>query len=375
MKTIERSDLDQILAIGSTDHVFLSVFLGTSPQEKNKRETGIFLKKKIRQFEKFYAGQPARLAEFKRNADRLRRWLDEDLADDTRGVAVFSSVDRGVFRTFELADRLPNRFVVGNSPAVGPLAQIVEDHTHHCIVLVDQKHGRILSVYLWRVLEEKELREDVPAKIKVGGWSQMRFQRHHHDKVTHFLKDLAEELTEFVAKECPDDVVLLGQERILAEFVRLLPVSIQRKVILTDQMGMTTTGADVVRRLRPLIEAELARSVEGLLGRLEDQIRHDRLAVGGLEETLGCLQEGRVETLVVSRDLSRRGLRCTGCGWLFATTDKPACDWCSGALEGVDLSEQMVEMTEKHRTPIEFVQVADGDFMSYMDGVGAFLKY
>lgn len=375
MKTVTRGDLEELLAAQTGEHLFLSAFLSTSIEEKNKRETEIFIKQKIRQFEKVYSG--AQLDEFRRCAARLRKFLDDEIGERTRGAAVFVSAAGEFFKSYEFSIRLPNRFVVDSGPVIGPLAEILENNTHHGIVLLDKKHGRILSCYLWRVVDEKSLTdEDVPAKTKVGGWSQMRFQRHHHEVVHHFLKDLADALGEFVARQNPDDLVLLGQDRTVAEFMKLLPPAVRAKVILTENMDIGTSSQDVVRRLRPIIEAEIDKTRADLLHRLENQIRQDHLAVGGLDDTLQRLLEGRVDQLVVTKGIEHGGWSCGGCGYLFSQPQGDACPFCKGALADVELVERMVEIAEKHRTPVEFINSGSDDFISqWMDGVGAFLKY
>ncbi|MDP7032916.1 MAG: Vms1/Ankzf1 family peptidyl-tRNA hydrolase [Planctomycetota bacterium] len=375
MEFIERDDLEILARVKADGSVFISLFLSTSVEEKSSREMKTFLRKKVRQFEKMFASKDKVRTGFRRSLEQIEEFVENGLSKETRGLAIFCSAERSFFRAFQLSVRLPNRFIVDETPHIAPLAQLVENHQHHLVVLLDSHHARILGIYFWRVIEEKRLEEEIPGKVKVGGWSQPRFQRHRRDQVQHFLKEVADQLEKSFRKDSPDNIILLGQGRIMAEFRKLLPRFLDDKVLIVDSMDITTSSQDVVRRLRPLLEEEKARSHQEVQSQLLHRVREDYLAVGGVGETLGALQEGRVDALILASQSGHMGVRCRGCGFLFEKGDQGDCLFCKEELEDVDLTERMVEMAEKGRSAVEFIQNPEPRFLEAMDGVGAFLKY
>src|SRR5690606_25649990 len=111
--------------------------------------------------------------------DRVEEWLEEEYDEANRGVVIYTALNGDDFDAFQFPVPVPNRIVVGERPAVAPLAQVIESFEHYGVVLLDREHVRILSVYLGALLDEIEVHADpLPAAhdIQVGGYSQMRYQ-------------------------------------------------------------------------------------------------------------------------------------------------------------------------------------------------------
>ncbi len=84
------------------------------------------------------------------------------------------------------------------------------------------------------------------------------------------------------------------------------------------------------------------------------------------------LQEGKVDTLVMSRDLERSGAHCRRCGFFLARRDG-SCPYCGGELDRrVDLVEAMIRLAEEQEIVLEFVPA---EALADLDGVGALLKF
>ena len=236
MQVLTREDLHSVLEAPAGDGHFLSLYLSLTPQERSKRAGTIFLKKRTHQLEKLLGEHHDQLGEFEVNMKRIWDYLGSDLKEQAQGIAIYCNVQSHYFRAFQLPVAVRNRMVWAERPHIEPLAEVVEGHHHHCVVLFDSHHGRILSIYLDQVQGEEVYDEEVPNKTKAGGWSQMRYQRHHDERSHHFLRDLSDSLEAFVREKSPDDVILLGQERHIAEFRKLLGQSVQEKLLFTEHI-------------------------------------------------------------------------------------------------------------------------------------------
>lgn len=375
MHPVTRDDIQAVLAAPVGTGHYVSLSLSLTQEERSKRSDRIFLKKRVAQFEKLLADQPDQIAEFQASLKRVERWLDSDLKSQAQGVVLYCNHKAGWLRGFQLTVPVRNRLAWDEQPHIEPLAEVVEDHHHHCVVLFDSHHGRILSVYLDQVQKEEAYDHAVPRKVKVGGWSQMRYQRHHDERSYHFLKDLAEHLDEFVRREGPHDVSLVGQERQVAELRKLLSQAVIERLKFVEHVSPDAPVPQVLERLRPHIEREREQEKQDLLARLVERIRQDHLAVGGLEAVLPPLLEGRVDRLLLDPEREHGGLQCTQCGYLFADGAEDPCCYCRGALRTVNLGEAMVQVAEKHGVKIEFLARPNSDFGRKLGGVGAFLRF
>ncbi|HEX2167852.1 MAG TPA: hypothetical protein VHG09_11525, partial [Longimicrobiales bacterium] len=121
------------------------------------------------------------------------------------------------------------------------------------------------------------------------------------------------------------------------------------------------------------VAGDLARRSEAdALNLVQDRVRQSHYATAGLHETLVQLQEGKVERLVVARDLEKDGVQCTQCGFYLVQRDG-ACPYCGGTLrDGVDLVESMIRMAANQEVGVDFVA---GDTMRELKGVAALLKF
>lgn len=373
---ISKHDLERILSYDTGDSEILSVFLDLSVNSDNKRTHRIFLNQRRAQFDELAGGRSkASREDVEAAIDRVEGWLTEEYDEANRGAVIYTSLEGGFFDAFQFPVSVPNRMVIADRAAVGPLAQILESFNHYGVVLLDREHVRILSVYLGTLLDEIEVRGDpLPAAhdIQAGGYSQMRFQRRKLEEMRHFFKDFAKEVEDFCRKYRPDDLIILGTDENVARFREFLPEAIQSKILFTDHMRVGEPTSEVLARIEPHLQELRERESQEVLQELRDRVREDYLATAGFQSTLVALQEGKVDTLVITQDQSREGARCTLCGFVFGR-EVERCPYDGSPAEpGIDVVEEAIRLAEAQGADIEFVGAGDvGD----LAGVGALLRY
>src|SRR5690606_34779592 len=132
------------------------------------------------------------------------------------------------------------------------------------------------------------------------------------------------------------------------------------------------SAADVLKLVESVMGDQSRKAEAAALNLVQDRIRQSHFATSGLHETLVQLQEGKVERLVVARDLEKDGVQCTQCGFYLVRRDG-SCPYCGGELrDGVDLVESMIRIATHQEVNVDFVAA---DTMKDLKGVAALLKF
>lgn len=373
---IAKQDLERILSREDDGQPVLSLFLDMSVNSDNKRTHQVFLNQKRGQFAELASDRENHHREAIGEAfARVDEWLDTEYREENRGVVIYTAVGGDWFEALQFPVPVQNRMILDGRPAVGPLAQVIESYHHHGVVLLDREHVRILSVYLGSLLDEIEVHGKpypVPHDVHAGGYSQERYQRRKLEEMRHFFREFAKEVTEFVRRYKPDDLIVLGTEENVARFREFLPDRLDQMIVHTGQMRVDETPNEVLARLEPHLEELRRLESQELLGVVRDRVQHDYLAAAGFQATLTALQEGKVDTLVIAQDQEVEGAKCPTCGFVFAR-EVDACPYDGSRTNiGVDVVEAAIRIAAEQGAEVEFVQPSE---LSDLRGVGALLRF
>ncbi len=370
-----KRELEELLSLEDGEDLFSSVYLDTSVSSDGQRTHSLFVKQKIgllTQVLRHRKGEAA-VREFREHVASIEEYLNQKLERDTRGLALFCSTRRGYFKALQLPVPLRNKFAVSSSPNLDVLIELAEEQHQYAVAVFDQHSGRVFSIHLNRHAgREASLSEDVPGRTKVGGWSQMRYQRHRKDLIQHFMRDFAEQLDQFDRRVKPRGLVLLGTQENLAELKRHLPQHLEEKVVLARSLPDHEDDQELIEKVRGFVEEFEAKQSEAALARFYDRLSQDYQTVIGLDETLFNLQMGKVERLFISDSLNGQGYRCTHCQFVFSR-DVHKCPYCRGSAEPVDIRNRIEKLAEHHGAYLQLLDEAT--FLDEFGGVGGMLKF
>ena len=315
----------------------------------------------------------ARRGSVGRDADRMLKFVRALDRGSTRGIALFSSADGGLWEEVTVPRPLRDRAVVADQPHLLPLEALVETYQSFCTVIVDREKARIFLAKMGRIREATDLFDDVPGQHEQGGWSQSRYQRHIEEHVGKHLKRVADVLLRFSKLKGFDHLILAGPEEILPQFEQGLHDYLRQRVVVRTTLAMTASESDVLQRSLAVEEGFEAKRKLRTLERLNAESAAGRQAVRGLGPALSALNDGRVETLIVPFGVSRKGLRCSACGRLALEGD--ACATCGGEMDGIpDVVEGAVTSALRQSARVETLSVIElvqpGE-----QHVGALLRY
>jgi peptide subunit release factor 1 (eRF1) len=373
---ITGSDIQRLIHRDTNGHTVLSLFLDMSVNSDNKRTHHVFLNKERARFAELDSDRENHHREPLGDAlARIDQWIEDSYDPINKGVAIFAELGGDWFEPLQFAAPLTNRLELLEHPVIAPLTEVVSSHPRCGIIMVDREHLRLLSMHMGVLGEDYRVEPDAidsPHDVQAGGYGHKDYQKRKADETRHFFKDFCDEITRFDGRVHTDVYILLGTTENTQHFRELLPRNITDRIVHTAHASLGAPATEIANQVQDVLD-DLARQTEAAaLNLVQDRVKQSHFAASGLHETLIQLQEGKVDRLVVARDLEKDGVQCTQCGFYLVQRDG-ACPYCGGPLrDGIDLVESMIRIAANQDVGVDFVS---GDTMRDLNGVAALLKF
>jgi len=246
---------------------------------------------------------------------RIRDYAKSADFDGTHGLAIFAAGVAGLFEALHVPRPVENAVLVDRSPHVAPL--VGAPNGAWSVALVNRRDARLLRGGPVSLTEEARIRDDVPGRHDQGGLSQGRFERHIDEHARQHLKRVARHVAEMCRDGAFDHLLVGGPEEGSSEFVDLLDNGSRDR--LRGRISVEVdhaTVAEVSEAAAPAMRRYEERRRDALLDRLREGLGADGHATAGLEDVLECLNEQRVEVLLLDAGLAGSGAQCPKCGWI-----------------------------------------------------------
>lgn len=373
---VTRQDIQRLLQHAPNGNAVLSLYLDMSVTSENKRTYHVFLQQQRLQHSELDSDRGNHHREPLGAAlERIDRWIESSFDPSNRGLAFFTELGGDWFEVVQVPLALQNKCTIADRPVIGPLAELISKNRSYGVALVDREHCRLLSYYLGELRHHKELRPDVyptPHDVQKGGYAQKEYQKYKLEEMRTLFRLFASEISELDRRMRFDHWVVLGTTENVRQFCEYLPQQISERVIHTSHAPVDAGDGEILERLQPFFGEHALHDEAAKLDLLRDRLRTRHFAIAGLRDTLEQLQEGKVETLVIARNLDSEGAQCTRCNF-YLDRQSGDCPYCGGALrDGVDLVESMVRMAAEQDIDLRFV---DTPPIQELDGAGALLKF
>jgi len=266
-----------------------------------------------------------------------------------------------------------NLFVADSSPYLRPLAEQLDEYEDFAVVAADNSRAKISLVSAGRVKSEAKVRGGVKNHVKVGGWSQQRYERRRDKQLLHYAKEISSRLQALEKETRFRRIVMVGSKETLEELCRHLPKALAKKVVGRKALQLGKSGAWADKEVFELFFREERRSEKDLWSRIKDEHLKGGLAAVGPEAVREAAGQGRVQTMLALRRLDLKGARCSECEDLSLgrTESCPACG--SGWLHEVDFVEELVELVAAHDGETDFCDPVGG--LKEAGGVAALLRW
>lgn len=376
-----RTEIKKLARMEENAFPFISLYLNTKWENEQQRERiRLFIKNELRKGWDQLKDQEEWRRHFIEDQQQIEKYVEglvrRAYEEGVNGMALFSCSGAKIFFTYPSIIPYENQFFLSDLPVLKPLVRLSSQYQNTLVVMVDTDSAKLLEVSLEGLLGEFSIESYVPGRHDQGGWAQARYQRHIKDHMNKHHKEVAEQLTELFDTNQWKHIVLIGQDRILANFKFFLPERVKLNIADTFSMDFTEERSKVLRKIFERLLQRERVEVNHKIQKLKERSPQGGLATLGLNQTLEALHQGQVHTLYLLTSFSYKGGKCRRCGSLFVPPSgnlSLPCPLCKGAFKEVDLGEEMMKASLRQDGEVKWVE--ENEVLREHEGVGATLRF
>ena len=297
--------------------------------------------------------------------------LISNLEGKSRSAAVFVQLNGEIEHAISLGARINNFVALDASPYVLPLARFADEYEGFLLVLLDGQRATIYHVE--GAVEEmrNEHEHSAIGRHKKGGWSQMRYQRNREGVVKHFYDEVASQVDDLIGELGQIRLMIAGPGPAKTQFLSRLSKNAQQLTIATEDADLNDNNKNLLQRFIRLAKEEEQKGEDVYIERLRKGLIKSGLGISGVKAVLEATESGRVESLLVQKEISIPGLKCEPCStYMFSKGE--VCPNCSSQGNKVDFANEAVEAAIRTSSHVEFV---DDDFLKDLGNIAAILRW
>lgn len=354
----------------------LSLYLNAQANEHGRDNFNVFVKKELSEKSKTFAEGSAELDSFNRDAELISEYL-KDVRPDANGIAIFACADANFFEALQLDIPIErSRLFIYDQPHIYPLARLVSQYPRYAVLLSDTNSARIFVFGSNGTEKAKEIENVKTNRSQVGGWSQMRYQRHIENYHEQHAKEVVAELEKIVREDGIEQVILAGDEKVIIPLLKeQMPKHLLEKVVDTLRLNVNTPEHEIYSST---LESVQQHTVETEAEKVEQAIgayRADGLGVVGVAPTLEALSNGQVEELLMPATVNELRYNTKQVDEVLDAyapgedEEKPAAD----AEEPRLIADELIAKAQQSSAKVTFVE--DSSLLSKVGGVCAILRY
>lgn len=377
------SALHELAGIRSGSDPVVTVYLDTKWADEHQRErVRVFVRERIRWARGQALDKTPENLRFQRTLDRVETFIDEITrqahSEDANGVAIFACEGLGLWRTMLFGQRFRQQFSIAEAPQLLQLARLADDFEPVIVALVDGGGARVFESALGEVIGDSKIEHTAPSRHKMGGWSQLHFQRHVRQQIERNQKEAAEHVTFLFDEDPSSHVILVGPDRILVGFEQMLPQRVRDRILC--RLQNPRERSDREGRMRDQVMAQVMDELAEYEQRIEshnvEHVVSEALAGGlgvlGPEDVVLAVNEGRVHRLIIEDTFDQTGWRCKTCDavGMAAVT---SCGYCGNETTTVNLGEELARRVLGNDGEIEVLQPRP--LLHHYHGIAAVLRH
>jgi len=366
--------LTKLLNVQPSSFPFISLYLNTEPNETGKKDFDVFLKKQLADHIAVLDKGSDERASLEKDAEKISSFVDS-LDPAVRGSAIFAcSGSNDFFETFKF--QIPfaeNRFYRFDRPHILPLVRLMDQNPPFAVVCADTNSAHIFLMKRAETVVQEEIQNTKTNRTEVGGWSQMRYQRHIENFHQQHAKEVIEELDKLVRGERIERIVLGGDQAVIIPLLRgEMPKELSEKVVDSLAINVNTPEHEISEAARAAVEKYEASRDKENIDHLFEVNYDDGVGVTGVEKTLTALLNGQVQELYLSADPDDVAYRAED----IRVVIKNYPDIEEGRFETRDkelLIDEMIKLAAGSAERIRFIE--DPHLLKAVGGAGAILRY
>lgn len=375
-----KSEIKRLARIEEGTTPFISLYLNTKWSDEQQRERiRLFIKNQFKGVHYKLQDKEEWQKYFFEDQKQIEKYIDgllhQNYEEGVNGLAIFSQSATKTFLTYPSIIPFENEFFLSYSPILRPLTRLSSQYQNTLVVMVETDSAKLLEISLEGLVEEISIESYVPGRHDQGGWAQMRYQRHIKYHMDRHHSEVANHLINLFDSGKWKRIVIIGQDRIVANFKNFLPERIIQKTADTFSIDFSQPRSEILETVfRRLVEKD-REDINNQVKELMEKAYKKGMANFGLNGTLDAINAGQVHTLYIVISFSLIGAKCLKCGALLPTFNSEIleCPLCKGKVKSVDLAEEMIKSVIRQDGNVKWV--SEDNILKAYDGVGVSLRF
>jgi peptide chain release factor subunit 1 len=371
---IRQEDVQELLALDAGDANVTSLYLDVDTGQQSSE----IIKKQARSLMKEGGVGD-------KDASTIELYLDLTYDWTKPGLAIFVLGAQDYFRSFPSAVAFRNRVRVGRRPYVKPLNHLLDHYAHYGVVVVDRVGAKFFEYHLGELQDASGTMGDDVRKQKQGGGSSRgggsttsatgqrggQGGRHEEEVVNRNMRDSAAAVGRFFANKPIRRLFIGGTAENVALFRDYLSKQLQSCIAGTFPADMTAGEHEIRQRSLALLGEANAERERKMVETMITTAAKGGSAVVGLEATLKALNDGRVQTLVISDGYRTGGYSDDSAQFLSAHAGDSPYGTALAATD--DVVEAAVSRAMELGGSVEIIN--GDDELEKVGRIGALLRY
>ena len=368
--------LERLLAFEAVPLPVISIYLNTEPNQHGRDPDLVaYLQREFKGLSRTWPPASPERTSFDADANRIIAYVKERIDPAANGVAIFAC--DGVDHFFEAvqfgAPISDNRIYVYHQPHLYHLTKLDEQYPKYAAVLTDAFTARIFVFGLGQTIDIEEIKGKKVHRVKVGGWSQARYQRRVGNAHQKHVTEVIDRLREIVQKEDIERIIVAGDPVIVPLIEKEMPQELAA-MIQTMKLDVHLGEQEVLQATLERLQQEESADASEKVKRLFETARGRGLAVLGPEPTLEALANGQVDELLIAGSIESTHPEEEEIEAVLA----PEAPDSSGGTDSdeprrVSLPDLLVTKAKQTDAAVTFVE--DASLLASVEGVGAFLRW
>lgn len=372
---ISEKELQELASFEPRETPVVSLYLNVDPSQRTTNGYKLRLRGLIKE-----TNRP----DLEQDFNAFERFFDHEYDWSGKGIAAFSNFGSGFWRIFSFAVPIKtSRIEVAPKPFIRPLVNLLDTYGSYRVVVVDRQGVQVFDFHMGQLVEIEGFLGEQIRRVKRGGGSSRigggasrsgggGGARHEREIAAQNLRELADSITTLFETKGFKHLLIAGTEQTVAQFRDLLPKHLQNIIVGTFAIDMNAGENEVLERSLEIVQQVDNEKEKKLIDTVITAAAKGSNGVIRLDDTLGAVSEGRIQTLLVSDGYHASGYSCKSCTYI--TGQKlSACPFCGGEIQEIpDAVELAIQRVTEQGGRVE---VTEEDKFQAAGGIGGLMRY
>ncbi|MDD3625998.1 MAG: Vms1/Ankzf1 family peptidyl-tRNA hydrolase [bacterium] len=361
---LDNSNLKELVKLTAPDRAFLSIYISGKSSLKN-------LDSRIKTLKDLIGANKDEQEYFSNNVQMVNDYFKKN-PNISGNVCIFACWVLDYFNAIPIKQNIQELIKIDSSPYIKPLAELLDEYENYLAVVADNTSARIYLVTAERNEEEIVIKGNVKNHVRKGGWSQQRYERRRDKELLLYAKEIGDKIVELNEKKEFRRIILVGSKETLNEILKVVPDYIKEQIVGEKSIDLSKGDAFIEKEIYDLFVQEERHSERELWDKIKKRYLSCGLSVIGVNEVMEAVKAGKMEILLILKDLKLRGYRCKKCDALLSD-DLNLCPVCKGELFEIDLVEEIIELVKLGNGEVDFAEKIKE--LSQFGGLAGLIRY